>query len=88
MQFTEGHRITINSKMNNARVRSMPCGSPKNNNSLATLKVNGLDEDKNGCSRWSTCGSRSTMATSSEMGLNNKANMEDEMSMSMGARPG
>ena len=51
IRSNDEYYITTNSKMNNARVRPMPSGRLKNNNSVTTLRVHGLDENKNGCSR-------------------------------------
>ena len=51
IRSNEDYYITTNGKMNNTRMNSMLRGRPKNNNSETTLRVNGLDENKNGCSR-------------------------------------
>ena len=84
----EEYCTIINNKMSNARGRSMPSGAPKNNVNVISSKVNGLDENKNGYSRWLICVNRSAKTIDSEMRSNNKANTDDETSMEMETCPG
>ena len=65
----------------------MLSGTLKNKNNVNSLKVNGLDENMNGCSRWLICVNRSTRTTNSQMRSNNKANMGDETPTEMGTWP-
>ena len=64
----------------------MLSGMLKNNN-VNSSKVNGLDENRSGCTKWLICVSTSTRTTDSEMRSNNKANMGEEMPTEMGNRP-
>ena len=80
----EEHYTIINNKMPNVKMRSMHSGKLKNNINVTVLKVNRLDENKNGCGRWSNCSSRSMKITDSATRLNDK---DDVMFLETGTRP-